>query len=431
MENKKLRVITISAMCVVLAVLLTVLCYNHFTNYKPSLEQKSDMSNVYVPDNTKKKGSKVLLSEIKDMKFQVYSAGDYVIVSYNGQEFEYEDWSKNIGKERPDLYYDDFNGDDQKEFVIKALKEIDEKTKEHVYCLYVLSPVKKDGKDDFSVQLVDRSEWYTTFTNAINIEMSQPAGAQNRVQFAMNTSNEKISYDSKTGLITEGHGWFARALSDSTGKYYTFKGWEKGPGMFVVDEQKKEINIEINIYASYNEVSEKQKVGAIVCGVVANGNGQVSIRSKSLFFRPNPGYVVTNPTVVGEKPWSATVKNTASGAGRSDKMIDNLNISCDFSRVNTSTSAAFNNKYDNSVSVDKIVADNNTIKVYAKSGFTFAKSKITSRNYSAEIKLNGEDCDVAFNATVENENGVSVLVFHLDKSYDSTELQKVVIKLGV
>lgn len=429
MENKKLHAAIITVMCVIIAVLLAILGYYHVNVYKPKLEREVDLSAVYVPDNTKKKGDKVLLAEMKDPKFQVYSAGDYVVVSYNGVEYEYTDWSKNISKEIPELYYNDFNGDDKKEFLIKALKDVDEKTKEHTYCIYVLSPNKKDGKDTLSVQLIDRSDWYTTFANAIDVQMSQPAGAKNRIQFAMNTTNEKISYDSNTGLIKEGHGWFARALADSTGKYYTFKGWEKGPGVFVVDNAKKEINVEISVYVSYEEIGEKQKIGAIKCGVIADG-ANVNIRARSLYFEPHASFVVTDPTVSEKASWSSTVNNTTSGTGRSDKMIGNLNLSCDLSKANSS-SVAFKNKYDDSVSVDKIVADNNSIKVYAKSGYTFAKTKISSRNYSAEIKQGNADCDISFNATVENEGGVSVLVYHLDKSYSASELQKVVIKFGV
>lgn len=432
MENKRVRRILIAAMLIILGVLLALMVFFYNNHYKPMLEKKPDMSNVYVPDSMKglTKGEKVLIAEVKDADFKLYSAGDFVVVSYKGQEAEFSDWSKNIANETPEIYYNDFDGDGEKEFVIKALKEVDEETKEHVYCLYTVFPIEgEDGKITFTVRLIDRSDWYESFSRSIRAEMSQPSGAPNRLQLAMNTAGQSIAYDSVTGILSSGHGWFARALTNNAGKYYTFKNWEKGLGEFSIDNEQKQINVGVTVYATYKEVETKQNVGSIKCGLVVAKDG-VSLRSKSLYFEPNSEYTVTDPTVVADANWSATLKNSAPVSGKSSKMIDKLSLKCDFSSVNKTKDVSFSGRNDDSGSIEKIVASNDAIKVYAREGYSFAKTKTVNRDYSAEVTVGKTECDTSLEAAVETENGRSVLVYKLDKNYPSAELANVHIKFG-
>ncbi len=420
-------------MSVVLVALVAIFGFLYVKEYKPNIDKKPDFNNIYIPKkiNESVKGEKVLLAELKEEDFHLYSAGDYVVLAHGGQEAEFNDWSKNISKETPALYYNDFDGDGSKELVIRALKEVDEKTKEKVYCLYVLFISQdKEGKFVYDVSFVDRAGWYKSFSQMLNAEMSQPVSCNNRLQFAMNGTNDTIAYDSKTGLAVNGHVWFARALADNTGKYYKFKSWEKGPGIFVVDNDKKQINVDVLVYASYDGVSTKQKVGAIRFGLIVT-NGSISIRSKSVDFIPNEEYVATDPNNVAKENWKCTFKNTAKYS-KSDKVIDKISINCDLlSSKNKEQNVSYSSKNDESVALDKVVVQNDTIKLYAKKGCSFAKTKTTSRDYSATIKVGNAECDTCYSATVETENDLSVLVYKLDKNYSAEELNNVYIRFGV
>lgn len=430
-----MKKISIAVMCVILAVLTGLLAYAYINKYKPMLEAKPSQEEIYVPGGTgeAKRGEKSLLSESTDGFFKLYKAGDFCIIEYKGYEEEFSDWSKNIGREKPDIYCSDFNGDGESEYVIRALKEFDAETKDKVYCLYAvfINKAESGSTQSFTVKLVDRGDWSEMFTKTIKIELSQPEGAKNRIQIAMNTQNETISYNSETGIMTDGHGWYARALYDGAGNYYTFSGWEKGAGIITIDEKARLIDVEVPVYVKYSEVQKKETVGVIKCGLVVSRD-RVSIRSKSLLFEPNDSCVATDPSDAEEKPWTASLKNTMSPRAKTNKIIEKLSVDCSDVALGKTVSTEFSVGKDDASLVEKIDFDNNTIKLYARSGYEFSKAKTASRNYSAEFTNDkNQVCDISFSASVMNENGVSVLVYKLDRSYSAQELKFVQIKLGV
>lgn len=427
-----MKKILIPVLSVILAALIGAFAYHYINVYKPSVDMQPDDSGVYVPNNLKggERGEKVLLAENEEGGFKLYKSGDFVVLEHNGFEKEFSDWSKNIGAELPQMYYNDFNGDGENELVIRALKEVSSDTKEHVYCLYVVFvDENKDGEMNFTVAYVDRSSWFSSFSQMINAEMTQPVSAKNRLQFAMSSASSPIAYDSKTGILTSGHSWYSRALCDTAGNYYTFSGWEKGEGIFNVDNDAKEINVDITVFASYKEVSSKQTAGAIRCGLIINRD-KIDVRGRSLLFVPNDEYIVTNPANVAENDWTYTLNNTKS-ASANEKIISRLSVSLDLSSVNDTHRASISSKKDDSAYIDRIEANNKEIKIYAKSGHDFAKTKTASRDYSAVIMVGEFECDVCMNAEITSENGESVLVYKLDKSYPSAELNGLTIKFGM
>lgn len=424
---------SIAIMSAVLVVLIALFGFLYFTKYKPNKEKEPNLSNVYVPQNLNEsvKGKKVLIAELKEEDFKLYSAGDFVILEHAGQETEFEGWSKNIAKEEPQMYYNDFDGNDQKELVIRAFKEIDPATKEKVYCLYVIFITKdKEGNFNYDVSYVDRGGWYKSFSQMLNAEMSQPKGFNNRIQFAMNGTNEPIAYDSKTGVAVNGHVWFTRAIADNTGKYQKFKGWEKGPGIFVVDNDKKQINVDVLVYANYDGVQTKQKVGSIRFGLIVK-EGSIGIRSKSVEFIPNEEYIATDPSDVAKEKWQCVINNSASANATKDKVIDKLSIKSKLNSINGEQNISLSSNKEDSAVIEKIVVKDDTIRLYAKKGCDFANTKITSRDYSVTIKIGDVDCDVSYSATVETEDDKNVLVYKLDKSYPFEQLSNIHIRFGV
>ncbi len=427
---KKTPIVIMSS---VLAVLIAMFGFLYFAKYKPNIQKQPDLDNVYVPQNFDEslKGKKVLLAELKEDDFKLYSAGENIIIEHNGQEVEFKGLGKNLPKEEPTMYYNDFDDDGKKELVIRILKDVDNATKEKVYVLGIVS-INKDkfGKLEYSIDYLERDDWYNLFNQTFKPSINQPKSYNNRLQLAVSEKGEAIKYDSKTGLALNGKVAFVRALLDNTGEYQKYKGWEKGPGVFTVDNDKKQIGVDVSVYAVYEGVAKKQKVGTVKVGLNIK-NGSVSIDNKNIEFIPNSEYITTNPNDVEKDNWQTSLNNTASASAKKDAIIDKISINCQLNNKNGEQEVSFSSKNEDSAVVEKVVIDNNSIKLYAKDSYNFAKTKITSRGYSAIIKIGDLDCDIAYSANVEKENDKNVLVYKLDKSYSFEQLKNVHIKFGV
>ncbi len=116
MNMKKNAIILIAAALLLSVFLLSV---SGCSTENPS--ETTEQYSVYQADGMKdrERGGRVLLTELKQDDFHLYSEGEYVILVHNGQETEFSDWSKNITVETPDMYYYDFNGDGEKELLIR------------------------------------------------------------------------------------------------------------------------------------------------------------------------------------------------------------------------------------------------------------------------------------------------------------------------
>lgn len=424
---------SIAIMSAVLAVLIAMCGFLYFAKYKPNIQKQPNLDNVYVPKNFDEslKGKKVLLAELKEDDFKLYSAGENIVIEHAGEEVEFKGLGKNLPKEEPSMYYNDFDRDGKKELVIRILKDVDDATKEKVYVLAIISINKdKSGKLEYDINYIERDDWYNLFNQTFKPSINQPKSYNNRLQLAISTKNESIKYDSKTGLALNGKVAFVRSLLDNQGEYQKYKGWEKGPGVFVVDNDKKQIGVDVSIYAVYEGVAKKQKVGTVKVGLDIKNNS-VAIDNKSIEFIPNSEYITTNPNDVEKDNWQTALNNTASVGAKKDAIIDKISINCQLNNKNGEQEVSFSSKNEDSAVVEKVVLDNNSIKLYAKDGYNFAKTKITSRGYSAIIKIGDLDCDVSYSASVEKENDKNVLVYKLDKSYSFEQLKNVHIKFGV
>lgn len=417
-----------SAIIIITAVLLLVLAVT--AGCAPNNEETTEKYSIYEADGMidRERKDRVLLAELVEEDFHLYAEGEYVILVHNGQETEFSDWSRSIADETPQMYFYDFNGDGEKELLIRAFEDTDEKTGEAVYCLYALMPSVNDkGEYDYTVCYGGRSSWHTTFSEKVAMEMTQPASCDKRLQFVMANSYDTTAYDTATGLLSEGRAWYAEALSDGKGNYYKFTDWTEGLGTFIINEDDMSIKVEINIYVSYNEVDTLQKIGHINCGIELKGS-TFDVAQRSVNFTTEDKYVVSNPRITAEKPWQYTVTNTGSYSPR-DKAIDHFTITISPSDSKTGEQTAFASSTGDLRAVDRIVFENDKITLYAKSGFSFSDSVVKNRKYTVTA-TGAKKVEAAYSAAISQDSGVQTLVITLDKSYPITEMKTVSLAFG-
>lgn len=398
--------------------------------YKPAHTNETQSSVYYAQGmNKSRSGNKVLLAELENDDFHLYKDGDYIILSHGGQETEFSDWSEYIADETPQMYYDDYNDDGEKELLIRALEGTDERTKEKYYCVYVLFiTTDENGKYKYSVTMANRSTWYTTFSNLVNCEVSQPTINKKRVQLVMEQSGKSIAYDSATGIVNGSRGWYIKSLTDEKGNYLTFKDWYMGPGIITVNTDKKTLDIKINIYITYNETSADQLGGVMTCGLTLIGNS-FSVTQRSVTFKTTDEYKISSLLKTPDKDWSYTSENSAPYSS-SDKVLDNISARHSLKNDVASDRTNFSGNGTENAALDKIVITQNAVKLYAKQGYIFPEKAVAAGLYTLNIDVEGVRCDITLSAEVSTENGISVLTYNLDKNYTREELQNFTFKVG-
>lgn len=433
MRNYGINKLTLTILVSILIIIVAAGGIYYATVYKPNENNETSQSSIYYADGMKEKvrtGNKVLLAELAAQDFHLYIDGDFIILEHDGQEAEFTDWNKNIALETPDMYYADFNGDGEKELLIRALEDVDKETGESIYCLYAIFIEQgEDGEYKYSVSYANRSSWYITFNNSISSEMSQPALNKKRLQLVMTSAQNTISYDSITGLVkTAERAWYVRALSDEQGNYFTFDKWEKGLGIINVNEDNT-ITVDVNIYASYKETEQKQIIGKIRCGLSLYGK-LFSITEKSVTFNPESSLYVTDPRSAAEESWQYTFTNTASYSSANDKIINSANVHFYLNKQSRSERVSFTGSTKETLALEKVVLSENEIKLYAKSGFSFSEQDIKNHKFSVTINSAGNEYDASYSASAADENGVQVLTITLDKSYSLASFIDVTIRFG-
>lgn len=398
--------------------------------YKPA-HQKQETSSLFVADamDREKTGNRVLLAELPEDDFQLYQDGGYTILVHGGQEKEFNNWSRMIGDEKPQLYYTDFDDDNNKELIIRALEGIDEKTGEKYYCVYILFITEdENGKYNYAVLFANRSTWYEIFNSALNYKTNQPTLNLKRIQFVMQPKNLSISYDPNTGIVQDSRAWYIKSLSDGKNNYYTLKDWYLGPVVMDVDTEEKCLRIHMNLYLTYNETDKIQIGGLLNCGLSVVDR-EFDVTNKSVNFVTHSEYRATGLLKLAEEDWKYTFTN-ADTAIPSSRNISSTSFKCSMPSGTTSENTVFSGTSDEAKSISRIELTKNTIKLYAKRGCAFDQNTINNLKYSVTVKLGSVDADITLSASVGEENGTSVLTFVLDKDYPQNELKDFTVNIG-
>lgn len=403
----------------------------YYTNGGLPDTDEVSLTTVTKPAATEKNSDRELLASLEDEGFYLYKSSKKVILIHNDNEFEYSNWSSMIDAEPPEMYYADFDSDDEKELLIKAVGEENSSTGEYIYNLYLLNPGKDDdGNEIFTVSMASRSTWVNILDEYIVEELSQLKTSSKIAQFAMTNAGASIAYNKTTGIAENGHAGYFRALQDSDGKYMTVSKWSKGTGVYTITEDNK-IEVDISIDVSYKESNAVQSAGNIHFELSLDKNNAFYPTEKSLLFLPADKYKVSDPKTADTSVWSYTENNSDKSNPSGDLVIDWLKYTLKYDSTITTQTQSYAAQATDMKNISKLVITNSCIELTAKAGSTFDKDSAGKGEFSVIINEGTDDeYDIAYTAAVSKKGNNEVLKITFDKSYPKKEIKSVSINYG-
>lgn len=388
---------------------------------------------------TEADSERTLLAKNEDGNIKLYIAGDIIILSQDGQETEFESWNTAIAEKTPTIYYNDLDENGENDIIILAYSSTDETYDYDCYIAYVLFVSKDDdGNYSYEVRLINNSH-YNNFSNNIVREMSQPSlNGGKRLQFVMVSSVKSASYDTDTGIFnSDSNVWYAEALSDSDGNYYTLSSYSENGSTIKYNDEYKTFYIKVYINVTYEETDEVQEIGYIRCKLNLNTETlEYKFSSYGTRLIVYDEYQTTALNISPEESWEFTFNNSDSSSYYSyDKSISTLTAVYDIESKGTSTTGTFSTDENGADVIEKIVMTESEVKYYAKSGYEFDDYVIENETYTLSVLVSDEDEDEVYaeiqdSATVTEEDGLSVLTIQLDKEYCQNEYKTYKLHLG-
>ncbi len=409
----------------VLAVGVVTGVYYYTTGGSSSENEAVSLTTVTKLPATEKNSNRVLLASLEKDDFKLYKSNRVIILTHGDKEYEFNNWSSMIAEETPELYYHDFDGDDAKELLIRAVEDYSETANQYIYCLYILDPVvDESGKENFKVIFAGKEEWSNIFDEQIKLEVSQLKKCKKFVQFAMDLRSNTIKYDKQTGIAKNDHKGYAKALSDGA-KYLTVDRMSRDNGIYSIDKDNK-INVDVDINVTYKEKSLTQKIG-VVHFQLSLKNSDLSVTSKSMYFTANEQYKISDPNITAVVPWSYTENNSNKSAVSGSGVVDWLKCKTKFDPSIATQTVTYE---DNTTDVDHIASITITesyVQLIAKQGCTFDTSVIEKGEYSVVINQGTEnEYDIAYNTEVSG----NVLKINFDKTYSTEEIKELSVNFG-
>lgn len=418
----------------ILVVLLTIGAI--FTGYiyadKSAKLNKEHVESITVTQEavTEKPIEKTLLVEDKKNDCHFYIQADNVILEYKGEEYVFTDWSKYIATETPELFVKNFDDDKEKEIILKIVGELnsDGSYIRHVYILNI--DKDENGKHYFHVNALTQNTFNYLIRRKIKAEITQAKYCDKIGIVAMCLAHESIAYDRNTG-IPESYYYPFKLLQDKNGNYLQPEKWERGVGEYTIEEDGVYATLPITV--SYKGTKETQQAGFIKCMIWVFEDYQIDIVRKSMRFSPNIEYGVYKPELYANKKWSSVLNNSNKATG-GDTLIDFIQYEHDYTAEINTDDFSKNNSDLNKLS--KIEVNQDCVKLYAKSGYTFSKEFVEKQQYSLplEIPLSTEfaNYDTSYTANISTDKkGNQVLTINFDNQYDQKYMTKLSINFGV
>ena len=400
--------------------------YSTHDGQVPFVEKTTYKTTVTKQPATEKYASRTLLASLDKYGFRLYKSENIIILEHNDKEFTFENWSSVIDEETPKMYYADFDGDKDKELIVKAVCGADEKTKEKVYELYVLNP-KKGNNEDYDVLLVSQDTWRSILDDQVTEELSQLKSCKKVLQFAMNSKESKIAYNQNSGIAENAaFTGYAKALQDDNGEYMTLSGWSKSKGMFDVDKNNH-ISVEVECIANYDETHVVQDLGKIYFKFTVTQKNKLSVLPKSMYFEPDSKFKVSDPTETAKKKWSVLRNN--SFAPKEPKTISWAKYSFKIDpSVMTDTvdlaSAETGIKYVKAIKVSE-----SSIVLISADNCTFSDDSVKKGDYSVTINK-GEDSELEISYTAKISKDKKTVRINFDKTYDQSKIKTIEVNYG-
>lgn len=380
------------------------------------------------------KGQKrILIAENKEGNYQIYYDYETVYLTHDGIDKEFKGWVASINEKDPEMFYKDYDGDGEKELLVKLVSGVEQdvyKVKSYIYNIFLFKPAEDENGNFYYQTLSATSDtWQKPFDEAIRCELSQLKSCDKFLQFVMDDVSKPLTYDSKTGISNNKHVAFVSALTDSKKNYYTFSNWSRGKGVYSVDEEGN-ISLDIEVMANYEEVSSTQTIGDIHCDIDIL-KGKFAVVPKTIYFEPREGFRVSDPRKYTDKKWSYSIKNASAVPMLENKSIDWVDISLELRSDIDEATTYFGEKSSKIKAVDSIKFTQDSIILTAKKGYTFSERIINSGVFSIMVNDGEKEFDISYKASISEKDGNSVFTIKLDKKYPRDTIKNVKIKLGV
>ena len=391
----------------------------------PFLEKDKFQTTVTKQPATEKYASRTLLASLDKYDFRLYKSESAVILEHKDKEFTFENWSSVIDEETPKMYYADFDGDKDKELIIRAVAGQDDETKEFVYELYVLNP--KAGKnEDYDVLLVSQDSWRGILDEQVTEELSQLKSCKKVLQFAMDAKEKGISYNQDTG-VAEGAAYtgYAKAMQEG-GQYLTLSGWTKSKGNFEIDEDNH-ISVEVDCIANYDESHIVQTLGKIYFKFSVTTENKLAVLPKSMYFKPDDKYKVSNPTDVAKANWSTVRNNSFTPTEAKTISWTKYSMKIDPTVMTDTVDLAGQDtdiKYVKSIQITQ-----SDVVLTAPDNCTFSEDGVKKGDFSVIINKGKKDeMEISYTAKISKDKKIVRLTF--DKTYDQSKIKTVEINYG-
>lgn len=385
---------------------------------------------------TEKSEKRVLVAEDKDNDYQIYYDGANVDIVHGEYTRTFTSWSYAMECENPTIYCKDYDGDGEKELLLRVVNgkletQYDKNASPYTYALYLFKPVTTGtGEKTFTALTASADTWKTPFASAINCELTQLKNCNKFLQFTMDDADTAIEYNEKSGITTNKHVGYAMALCDSSKKYYTLSRWNRGVGIYNFDKNGN-ITLDIQVLVNYEEITDTQYIGDIHCEMNVS-DGKFGITPKTIVFNPIEKYSLTDPRDLAKVKWNCVINNESTNTNFKNTEIDW--IEAEFSLTNTSdqNSQYFETMPSKIKCVDTVKFTQGAVTLTAKDGYSFSEPIAESNRFSVIIH-NGEkdEYDISYTCSVNNKDGKSTLTIKFDKTYDKEDFDKVLINFGV
>lgn len=408
-----------------IAVLIAVIIAFAFSiSYKNKKAEENNANNLITETQSTEAKKNELIAENKESGYKLFFDGETAtLVSADNEELEFSSWKKSIAIAKPELYYNDFDGDGNKELIIRVVDNSNRVTGKTVYSyeLYLITQQTVDGVKKLSYSTARESTWKDVFNNAIKFEVTQ-LKTKKILQFAMNDINEEITYDEETGLTDNKYVSYALALSDTKKNYYNLLKYSRGLGVYNILEDGT-ITLDIQVIVNYNESNENHHIGNIHTEMIIS-EGKFHVKPKTISFQTLDEYKVTDPHETATANWAYTINNSSAASPSNSKTIKAIDASFTVSTTAQHSQQNLSGEASDIKNADHIIFSQNGVSITAKDGFSFDKTQLDEGRFSLLIN-DGKD-DISYTAAIRD----NTLFIYFDKTYDSDKLGRIQIIFG-
>lgn len=420
-----LRVVLVLAFAV--ALVFGVYTYTESKNKDLSSNGNSQLTTVTKQPATEKDSDRILLNSIDENgeRFDLYQRGRQTIVLHNGKkEYIFDDWSKFITVEKPEMHYRDYDYDNKEKTMELAIKVVSSKnveTGECIYDIYLLNFFKdENGEEQVDLNVAGERDWKRVLENSINIELSQPSYCPKFVQVAMayRWRADGIKYDDD-GVAESLYQKYSHALRDGKGGYLKTSRWSFGQAEYSFDEENY-IQVKVDVLVHYQDSDAVQNLGQLCLQMFLNKSNVFACREKTMHFEPNPAYRSLSPKNKTRIQWKYTETNTdKSDPSGNDKIIDWLKYKFSYDSTVDSNSVSYANLDTEIKNISKLEFTSKGIKLYAKKGCSFSSAPIQTGDFKVVINegQGDDEYEIAYKAKISKQKDIEVLDIQFENDY--------------